>query len=46
MAHLETAATLPDAGRAARYAQLYEEVYRPLYPALQAPLARLHALTR
>lgn len=46
MAHLEPSAAHPEASRAARYARLYEEVYRPLYPALQGPLARLHALTR
>jgi len=46
MAHLEPSAAQPDPHRAAHYTQLYEEVYRPLYPALQGPLARLHALTR
>ncbi len=45
MAHPEASGVRPEASRAARYMQLYAEVYRPLYPALQGPLARLHALT-
>ncbi len=35
---------LPDAGRNAFYTRLFEEVYRPLYPALQPLLQRLEAL--
>jgi xylulokinase len=37
--------TEPDPLRNARYSQLYEEVYRHLYPALQPYLARLTELT-
>lgn len=41
MAHLEEQSLTPDPARHAFYSKVYEEVYRHLYPSLQAHLARL-----
>jgi sugar (pentulose or hexulose) kinase len=41
MTHLDPRPFHPDASRHERYNRLYEEVYRPLFPALQPCLRRL-----
>ena len=44
MARLQPDPIEPDAGRHERYLRLYEDVYRPLYPALRPQLRRLAEL--
>jgi xylulokinase len=45
MSRIEKTALTPDPARHAVYSRLYEDVYRNLFPALQASLQKLAALS-